>query len=702
VTAPLSLKTIVRLSVLLLSLSVIGPAATVIESSTGITLTVNPGGDYSVESADPPFHFGGNIYALASEIAVGSGMDNLGRYQEISFRYTLNGARAASIRTYVGKPVVLFSVKFLETAPNIWPFPSLNNFPSDMFHLTYDGIFAAPQFKMLSEDSPWVFFDARANTFILSPASHLDTGVTLMRKLRGIEISVTWDIDTLPADFQFDSLLVIGKGINNAFDTWGRAMTDLKGKVRPANDADLMLSRLGYWTDNGAAYYYGWESKLGYTGTLQRVKEEFDRQGLPLGYMQLDSWFYPKGRDANWEETTGGIYRYEADPKLFPDKLKGFRDKLGIPLVAHGRWIDADSPYRLQYRMSKDVSTDALYWDAITDYLRGSGVVSYEQDWLGVQAQPNLNLTDRRDYLDNMARAGLQRNMTIQYCMPLPRHYTQSSKYDNVTTIRTSDDRFSRPRWDQFLYGSRLASAMGLWPWSDVFMSYEPDNLLLSTLSAGPVGVGDRIADINADNLLRAVRKDGVIVKPDAPIIPVDDVFLNDAQIDGKPMVAFTHTSFERSRALYVFAYQRGADADASFTPAALGLSGPVYIYDYFKGSGKLMDAAETYRVRLMDRAYYIVVPVGPSGIAFLGDVGHYVSLGKKRITSFDDDGVAKATVAFASGETSRTLFGYSPSMPVASALKGGAGAPQYEEDSHLFRVAVTPDLDGSAVITIR
>jgi len=701
-TAPLSLKSIVRSFVLLLAPSMVALAESVTEPSTGVTLTLDSGGDYSVASVNPPFHFAGTLYALAGKIAVGSGTDNLGRYQEIAFEYELSGPRTGSMRTYAGKAVVLFSSKFLKSSANAWPFPTFKSFPADMLHLTYEGLFAVPQYQLLSPDSPWTFFDPQGNTFILSPASHLDVGVTRLRSSRGIEIGVTWDIDTLPADFQFDSFLVIGKGINQTFDTWGRAMTDLKGKVRPANDADLMLSRLGYWTDNGASYYYKWESKLGYVGTLQGVKEEFDRQGLPLGYMQLDSWFYPKGRDAKWDESAGGIYRYEADPKLFPDKLKGFQERLGIPLVAHGRWIDVDSPYRLQYRMSKDVSTDGRYWDYVADYLRAAGVVSYEQDWLAAQAQPQLNLTDRKDYLDNMARASLQRNLTIQYCMPLPRHYTQSSRYSNVTTIRTSDDRFSRERWNQFLYGSRLASAVGLWPWSDVFMSYEPDNLLLSTLSAGPVGVGDRIADINTENLLRAVRKDGVIVKPDTPIIPVDEVFLNDAKMEGKPMVAFTHTSFERSRALYVFAFQRSAAADASFTPAALGLSGRVYVYDYFSGSGVVMDAAETYHVRLMDRAYYIVAPVGPSGVAFLGDAGHYVSLGKKRIANFADDGVAQATISFAPGERSRTLFGYSRSLPVVTALKGGAGVPQYDEDSHLFRVAVTPDADGSAVITIQ
>src|SRR3981189_1883908 len=88
--------------------------------------------------------------------------------------------------------------------------------------------------------------------------------------------------------------------------------------------------------------------------------------------------------------------------------------------------------------------------------------------------------------------------------MPLPRHYLQSTRYDNVTTIRASHDRFGRDKWDEFLYGSRLAGSLGLRPWSDVFMSDELENLLLSTLSTGPVGVGDRIGTVNRENLLRA------------------------------------------------------------------------------------------------------------------------------------------------------------------------------------------------------
>jgi hypothetical protein len=701
--APLSSKTVLRLSVLpcLFLLSAKSRAETVSALSTGLALTVNLDGRYSIQSQDPPFGFGGDIGTALTDLVSSSGADNLGPYRQIAFHYTSAGQRAAGIRIYSEKPIVLFSVSYLEAAPNADRFPALTGYPSQLFHLTYDGIFGMRRFNKFAADSPWIFFDGAANTFILSPASHFNAATTVMGSTGAIESGIDSSIAALPQDFRYDTILVVEKGVNKAFDTWGRALTSLFGKNRAASDAGAVLNQLGYWTDNGASYYYKPDPDLGYTDTLKRVKEEFDRKGAPLGYLQLDSWFYPKGADARWNGP-GGIYRYEAAADLFASGLDSFQRDLGIPLVTHARWIDAASPYRRQYKMSNNVATDPLYWETLAEYLRASGVVAYEQDWLGVEAYTKLNLDDGDSYLGNMSRSLRERKLTIQYCMAMPHHYLDSVRHDNVTTIRTSGDRLDRSRWDEFLFATRFASALGVWPWSDVFMSRETDNLLLSTLSAGPVGVGDRIGEVDAKNLLRSVRGDGVIVKPDEPIVPLDETFIRDAQGLGKPMVAFTHTDFERSRALYVFAYRRGEDSSLSFTPAALGMDGPVYVYNYFKDSGVVADSASAYQDSLdEDRAYYIVVPIGPSGIGFLGDAGHFVPLGRKRVAGLRDGGVLEATISFARGETSRMLFGYSPSKPVVTAARGSAAVPVYDDNTHLFRVSVAPDENGVAAIAI-
>src|SRR4029077_21127708 len=102
--------------------------------------------------------------------------------------------------------------------------------------------------------------------------------------------------------------------------------------------------------------------------------------------------------------------------------------------------------------------------------------------------QPSFNLTDADAFLTNMATAMAQRGLTMQYCMPSPRHFLQSSRYNNLTTIRTSEDRFVRARWSNFLYTARLASALGIRPFTDGFLSSETEHLLLPTLRAGPAG----------------------------------------------------------------------------------------------------------------------------------------------------------------------------------------------------------------------
>ena len=114
-------------------------------------------------------------------------------------------------------------------------------------------------------------------------------------------------------------------------------------------------------------------------------------------------------------------------------------------------------------------------------------------------------------------------------CLATPRYFLDAGRWPAITNIRVSSDRFERQKWNAFLYTSELAREVGLLPWSDVFMSNETDNLLLATLSAGLVGVGDALGHVDATSLLRSVRGDGVIVKPDAPIVPLDSSYIADA-----------------------------------------------------------------------------------------------------------------------------------------------------------------------------
>jgi hypothetical protein len=495
--------------------------------------------------------------------------------------------------------------------------------------------------------------------------------------------------------------------LNHLFDTWGQLLTDLHGKTRPANDADLTLRTFGYWTDNGATYYYHFEPQLGYAGTLLAVRHEFDQRGIALGYLQLDSWWYPKGPNARWDDTSGGIYQYRAASDLFPAGLAAFQQQVGLPLVTHARWIDPSSPYRGEYSYSGNVMTDPRYWTDLMNYLHSSGVVTYEQDWLGAQAQPVYDLSAPTAFMGNMAGDAVQDGLTLQYCMPLPRHVLQTVEYNNVTSMRVSDDRFDRNRWDTFLYTSRLASAVGVWPWSDVFMSAERDNLLLSVLSGGVVGIGDALGAENADNIRHAMRADAVLVKPDAPLVPTDASIIAEAAAPPggprPPMVASTYSDHAGLRAVYVFAYSRsGAAQPISVSPASLGISGAAYVDDYFGGTGRVLRPGEAFTDNVGDGSYYVVAPIGPSGIAFLGDSGEFATLGAKRISALSDDGAVRAQVEFAAGESSVALFGYAPTPPSASVTGGSVDPVTYDTTTGRFTVTVHADTTpGSATVTL-
>jgi hypothetical protein len=187
------------------------------------------------------------------------------------------------------------------------------------------------------------------------------------------------------------------------------------------------------------------------------------------------------------------------------------------------------------------------------------------------------------------------------------------------------------------------------------------------------------------------------------PITPLDSVFVSDAAGGNAPMVASTYSDFGGMRASYIFAYTRGAAAPITIDPATYGITSSAYLYDYLNGVGYLITANSVKTIDLASGAgYFILVPVGESGIAFLGDKGQFVTLGKRRIPAFTDKGQVAVAVEFAQGEHLRTLFGYSPQAVSASAVKGTVEASTWDPLTQLFTVRVHATSTGRVRLHIR
>jgi hypothetical protein len=150
-------------------------------------------------------------------------------------------------------------------------------------------------------------------------------------------------------------------------------------------------------------------------------------------------------------------------------------------------------------------------------------------------------------------------------------------------------------------------------------------------------------------------------------------------------------------RALYIFAHPRTDDRTFTFTPEKLGLTGKVYVYNWLADHGRRIDGDEPWTQTIHgDPSYLVAVPVGKSGIAFLGDAGKFVPLGKKRVSELSDDGAVNATIEFAPSEKSIVVHGWAAAIPAVEAIDGRVGAVMFDGASGRFDVEVFP---GSAPV---
>jgi hypothetical protein len=690
----------------------------VIEGARGVVATIDDeSGRYEVRSQELHWSFTGELGRSPSGVSVTSGQDRLGAFRELRFSWRQQVSLTGSVRTYVSRPVVLFQITSNEPSADATDirFPRFTEFPANLHHFSYaNAEFAPRRFTLENNGTPWLLFDDQARAVVLSPAANF-----MIASMRGdgnseITSGLNDGVTGLPAGFAHATLLAFGIGVNATWESWGTALTKLQGRHRPQNDADIGLRYLGYWTDNGADYYYQYERELGYAGTLDALVQRYRNKGIPIRYLQLDSWWYYKtltapdgttGSSKNpdlprgeWNRY-GGLQRYEAHPALFADGLAAFQHKIGLPLITHNRWIDPASPYHESFEISGFAAVDPLWWKHIVDYLASAGVVTYEQDWLNeiYEHSPALSTTVRAGdlFTDGMAHAAQDKGLFIQYCMALPRFFLQGARYDNLTSIRVSGDRLTPAKWDAFLYTSRLASALGMWPWTDVFMSTETDNLLVATLSAGMVGIGDKIGAESKENLMRAVRTDGVIVKPDVPLVPIDAMYTSDALESNQPMLASAHTDHGAFRTSYVFAYNRdGHEAQGAFTPTQVGIPREVYLYDTQARTARRLAPAETITFDLAPNGtrYFLLTSVSRAGIALFGDASKFVPDGRKRIAAVvERSNSLTATILFAPAEAAVRLFGYAKRRPTVVARVGSTAAFTFDDSTRRFDVSVSP-----------
>ncbi|MBI4934092.1 MAG: hypothetical protein HY828_09455 [Actinobacteria bacterium] len=477
-----------------------------------------------------------------------------------------------------------------------------------------------------------------------------------------------WHGDLQEVAAGFSTVLGVYEGASAAevFEQWSADLGGGTPLAMRSRDRNPVTSHLSYWTDNGAAYWYRTEPGLTIGESVAHAVTQLRGTGVPVHAVELDSWCYPHEvlrpiAEIGYPEEVPptGMMRWEPRPDAFPsagapaDPIEAWSAGVGHPpLVVHSRHIGPASTYLAEGEWFVDdlaaFPVDPAFFRRWFDDAVRWGVCCIEQDWMlmywfGVRALRAVagRAQQWQRALDQHAH---DTGVGLMWCMATPADLVLAASLPGVVAVRTSDDyRFAADPaqlWIWYLTVNRLAGALGLPAFKDVFFSQvpEPDadpidgdphaefEALLSALSAGVVGIGDRIGHTDAEVVLRTCDGDGRLRHVDAPVALVDDCLFG-APARGERLAWATATATtDRGRWTYVLAVNAsmpGVNITDSYV-----IDDVADVLDWRTGSSGSASAL-TASLAPRDWSFWVIAPPGAS--AREGDLTKYVTVPSNR-----------------------------------------------------------------------
>lgn len=515
--------------------------------------------------------------------------------------------------------------------------------------------------------------------------------------LNGGTVRCGWhgDLDEVPAGFATELAVIAGDDLRTCLDTWGSILRTRARTVRPGRWPDALGSKPSYWTDNGAAYWYRTEPGHDPAGSIVAAVDDLVARGVPIGSVQLDSWWYPHAElrpfdTDEWIVPPTALIAWEPRPDVLPDGVPALRERLGRrPLAAHIRHLSSAAPIAAELPVHVDgpyaVPATSQAYERWLDQCVAWGIETFEHDWLvevffGVR--PLRAVAGRaRAWQEGIDRAARERGITLQWCMGTPADMAQTVTLTQVTSVRTSGDHgyIATPGqlWAWFCTTNALARSLGLMPFKDVFRA-DPDvagdhgepEALLSALSTGPVGLGDRVGRFDPELAMRTCRADGTLIKPHVPVAATSRSMLVSAGSRSVLMIAECWSDHPAGRWAYVTT-MRCSPTDGTTTGEVhldeLGASAPsgdVFVWDWRAGTGERLAADGSWSTTLAQEqwTFHVVAPVLPCGLAVVGDVSKFVTAGDARLSVEADERGVRLTVLGAGERV--TITGWAGATP--------------------------------------
>jgi len=487
-----------------------------------------------------------------------------------------------------------------------------------------------------------------------------------------------------PENLSEKFILYFGNGVTKTLNGWGKTLLQRTGKRETSAQEAMSLtdptnSLLGYWTDNGAYYYYQTVPETNYAETMEILSDYHNSLGLPVGYYQLDSWWYYQTQKINGNCTLwscgGGVTDWSPRPDVFPNGISPVQQKIGKPLVTHNRYWSTQNVYEDDYDFHNGfyeaLPTDDNFWPFLLSTAKGWGVHTYEQDWLVTQYREmgytQASYTAATKWVTDMDSAARELNMTIQYCMPLPQFWLMSTELTAVTQSRVTGDYLFGPNNFDIGKTSVLVWSLGLFPFKDVFWSKgeQPGNpwgiveenprmnAIISSLSSGPVGFGDGIGFTNISLIHSLCTKSGVLVRPDHPAFPIEKDYGSSPPTGGQIWTTTVSMAINGLSTTWGYLFSLSIQEDYNVTMTDLDLTQPSYQQNYVVVeyddtnifSPYLLTPTNSFTIPSSPAPgvvngkqywhYYTVYPLLPlSNWTFLGETNKILNLSVNRVTS--------------------------------------------------------------------
>lgn len=340
----------------------------------------------------------------------------------------------------------------------------------------------------------------------------------------------------------------------------------LSRKLHYVNDGGSLLNYCDYWPQcvnpSKKQFPDGPSGCTPMAFTLKKVSQYHRHLGLNVGLYHVDPFWYSQEPFGGCSE---GPYAkiFTASPYSFPEGLRS----LGIQMMLFLQGFDPHSVYATRYRFAGQsvAASDAarFFHDRFTEIITSPSQCSaLTIDGLaGVYySHPSryTSVDGQSMYDSGLANAALKHNLSIRIDQQSPSDVLASVQYGARTVARCTADANPCPgknatgpwaprpgpcyrdtRWTELAGAALFLRSVGLRPFTDVIwttpiQSTDPrwgigaqrptvvHDLIVATLTTGPVGFGDLVNCTDAKLLNRSLRQDGVILRPASAALRVN------------------------------------------------------------------------------------------------------------------------------------------------------------------------------------